>query len=145
MVRTPKNLAEAKQIVREEKRKLTTSISAIAGSRWLMAILATFTLAFGNHLIFARERLPTVHGLSLAEAGLPPGLDFGLAGEQLEEARAAARRENVAGRIQEEIAALQNENADVIPTLNWIGFGAALALLLGNMTIMTMRRRTTRG
>lgn len=145
MARTPKTLDEAKQIFREEKRKIASSLSAIAGSRWLMAILATFALAFGSHLVFAQQRLPTVQGLSLAQAGLPPGIDFGMAGEQLEEARASARREDVPGQIQARIAEEQADNPSFIPTLNWIGFALTFVLLLGNMALMTARRRVTRG
>ena len=77
MVRQPTNLAEAKEIFREEKAKVTTSLSAIAGSRWLMAILATLVIAFGTHLAYAPARLPTVGGVSLAAIGLPSNVDFG--------------------------------------------------------------------
>lgn len=141
MVRQPKNLAEAKEIFREEKTKVTTSLSAIAGSRWLLAILATLVLAFGTHLAYAPARLPTVGGLSLAASGLPPSVDFGFAGEQAQAARDAAIREDTAGRANQFFAA----NADKIPLFNAIGFSVALLLLLGNMWIMTKRRRSTRG
>lgn len=141
MVRQPKDLAEAKQIFREEKAKVTGSLSAIAGSRWLLAILATFVLAFGAHLIYAPTRLPTVGGLSLAQTGLPPNIDFGAVGEQAREAAAAAQREGARERAQEFIA----ENQARAPLFNAIGFGLALALLLGNMYVMTKRRRVSRG
>lgn len=140
MVRQPKSLAEARQIVREERTKVAGAISAIAGSRWLMAILATFVIAFGTHLVYAPARLPPVGGLSLAAAGLPP-FDFGFAGEQADAAREAAIRQDAPGRIQEFLSA----NADKIPLFNGIGFGFTLALLVGNMWIMTKRRRLTRG
>lgn len=145
MVRTPKDLDEAKQIFREEKGKLTRSLSAIAGSRWLLAILATLTLAFGTHAIYARDRLPSLEGFSLAAAGLPPNLDFGYAGEKAREAQRQARAEDVRGQLREEIALRQQENPDTIFRLNVIGFGVTFALLLANMTIMTRRRRFTRG
>ena len=141
MVRQPKNLAEAKQIIKEERIKVTSSISAIAGSRWLLAVLATFALAFGTHLAYAPSRLPPVAGLSAAAFGLPPGLDFGFVGEQAKQAAEAAEREDIRGRAAEALAA----NPERIPQINMIGFGLALVLLLINMTIMTMRRRTTRG
>lgn len=141
MVRQPKDLEEAKQIFREEKAKFTGSASAIAGSRWLMAILATLTLAFGSHLIYAPERLPPVAGFSVAQSGLPPSLDFGLAGEQMQEMREAALREDVPARVREFVA----ENQERIPIFNWIGFGVAFALLLANMWIMTKRRTFSRG
>lgn len=141
MVRQPKNLAEAKQIIKEERIKVTSSISAIAGSRWLLAILATFALAFGTHLAYAPNRLPPVAGLSVAQFGLPTGLDFGFVGEQAKQAAEAAEREQLRRRAQEALAA----NPERVQQINAIGFGLALVLLLINMTIMTMRRRTTRG
>lgn len=140
-MQTPKNLDEAKAIFRAERTKVTTSISAVAGSRWLMAILATLALAFGTHLIYAPSRLPPVGGVSVAAVGLPPSVDFGFAGEQAKAAQEAALRERAAERAQELVAA----NAERAPLLNAIGFGAALVLLLVNMTIMTKRRRFTRG
>lgn len=141
MVRTPKNLAEAKEIFREERTKVRSSLSAIAGSRWLTAILATLAIAFGTHLLYAPARLPTVGGLSASMAGLPPSLDFGFAGEQAQQAAEAARNQDVGGRVQEFVAA----NSERIPLFNAVGFGAALVLLLGNMALMTSRRRVTRG
>jgi hypothetical protein len=141
MVRQPKNLAEAKQIVKEERIKLTSSLSAIAGSRWLLAILATFALAFGTHLAYAPDRLPPVAGLSAAQFGLPAGLDFGFVGEQAKQAAEAAEREELRRRALEALATHSERN----PQINAIGFGLAMLLLAINMTIMTMRRRTTRG
>jgi hypothetical protein len=141
MTRQPTSLAEAKQIFREEKAKVASSISAIAGSRWLMAILATCVIAFGAHLAYAPARLPPVGGLSLAQSGLPPSVDFGFAGEQAEAAREAALRQDVPGQATAFMAA----NANKIPIFNAVGFGVALTLLLGNMWIMTKRRRVTRG
>lgn len=141
MVRTPHSLKEAKEIVHEERVKITSSISAIAGSRWLMAILATCVIAFGAHLAYAPARLPPVGGLSLASSGLPPSVDFGFAGEQAREAAAAAQRQISQTRVQEFAA----ENAARVPLFNTVGFGLALVLLLGNMWIMTSRRRFSRG
>ncbi len=141
MVRQPKNLAEAKQIVREERIKITSSLSALAGSRWLLAILATFVIAFGTHLAYAPARLPAVGGLSLAATGLPPNVDFGVVGEQAGQAIAAAERSEAQTRAQDFFEA----NGERIPLFNAIGFGVALVLLLINMTIMTRRRRFTQG
>lgn len=141
MVRQPKNLAEAKQIIKEERIKVTSSISAIAGSRWLLAILATFALAFGTHLLYAPARLPPVSGLSIAQVGLPTGLDFGVVGEQAKQAAEAAQRQDVSGQVQ----GLVDANPERVPLINAIGFGLALVLLAINLTIMTKRRRTTRG
>jgi hypothetical protein len=141
MVRQPKNLAEAKEIFREEKTKVTSSLSAIAGSRWLLAILATFVIAFGTHLAYAPTRLPTVGGLSLAASGLPPSVDFGLAGDQAKQAIEAAERSEAQSRAQQFFEA----NAERMPLFNAIGFGVALVLLFGNLWIMTKRRRFSRG
>jgi hypothetical protein len=141
MVRQPKDLAEAKQIFAEEKNKVTASLSAIAGSRWLMAILATLVIAFGAHLAYAPARLPPVGGLSVAASGLPPSVDFGFAGDQAKQAAEAAANSEARTRAQDFVAA----NAERIPIFNAIGFGLALVLLLGNMWIMIKRRPYSRG
>ena len=141
MVRTPQNLEDAKAIFREEKAKLTGSLSAIAGSRWLTAILATFVIAFGVNALYGPTQLPSVGGLSLTVAGLPPNLDFGVAGEQAIEARDAAIAQGAEG----EIAAFLSENAALVPILNWAGLALAFAFLVANMWIMTARRRVSRG
>ena len=108
MVRQPKDLAEAKQIFAEEKNKVTGSISAVAGSRWLLAILATLVIAFGTHLAFAPTRLPSVGGVSLAAVGLPSTVDFGFAGDQAKQAAEAAANSEAKTRAEEFVAA----NAD---------------------------------
>ena len=141
MVRQPKDLAEAKQIFAEEKNKVTGSISAIAGSRWLLAILATLVIAFGTHLAFAPTRLPSVGGVSLAAVGLPPTVDFGFAGDQAKQAAEAAAYSEARTRAEEFVAA----NADKIPIFNAVVFGLTLLLLFGNMWIMTKRRPYSRG
>jgi hypothetical protein len=140
-MRQPTNLAEAKEIFREEKAKVTSSIAAIAGSRWLMAILATLVIAFGTHLAFAPARLPAVGGISLAAVGLPPTVDFGFAGDQARQAAEAAANSEARTRAEEFVAA----NQDKIPIFNMVAFGIALLLLLGNMWIMTKRRPYSRG
>jgi hypothetical protein len=141
MVRQPKSLEEAKQIIKEERSKVRASISAIAGSRWLLAILATFALAFGTHLLYAPARLPPVQGLSFAQIGLPTGVDFGVVGEQAKQAAEAAESQDVRGHVEDAIAA----NPDRVPLINAIGFGVAMVLLAINMAIMTKRRRYTAG
>src|SRR5262245_16405085 len=137
----PHSLNEAKAMIHAEKVKVTSSLSAIAGSRWLMAILAAFTLAFGLHALYAPARLPPIGGLSLTQIGLPSNLDFGKAGELAHEAHDAALRQNVGGHV----TSLLDQYAAYIPYINYVGFGLALVLLLINMTIMTKRRRYTRG
>lgn len=141
MVRQPKDLAEAKEIFREEKAKVSASLSAIAGSRWLLAILATLVIAFGTHLAYAPGRLPTVGGVNLTAVGLPPTVDFGFAGDQAKQAAEAAANSEARTRAQEFLAA----NADKIPVINAAAFGLALLLLIGNMWIMTKRRPHSRG
>ena len=141
MVRQPKDLAEAKAIFWEEKAKVTGSISAVAGSRWLMAILATLVIAFGTHLAFAPARLPAVGGVSLAAVGLPPSVDFGFAGDQAKQAAEAAANSQARTRAEEFVAA----NAERIPIFNAVAFGLSLLLLLGNMFSMTKRRPYSRG
>lgn len=141
MVRTPQNLEDAKAIFREEKAKLTGSLSAIAGSRWLTAILATFVIAFGVNAIYGPTQLPSVGGLSLTTVGLPPNLDFGVVGEQAGQAVDAAQRQGARGEVDAFLA----ENPGLIPILNWVGLGLTFALLLANMWIMTARRRVSRG
>ena len=140
-MRTPHSLNEAKAIYHEEKVKVTSSLSAIAGSRWLMAILAAFTLAFGLHAIYAPARLPPIGGLSLSQVGLPSGIDFGVVGEQARQAQQAAQRQDVRGHVTQII----DQHAAWIPYINYAGFALALVLLLGNMWLMTKRRRFTRG
>ncbi len=141
MVRQPTNLAEAKEIFREEKAKVTGSLSAIAGSRWLLAILATLVIAFGTHLAYAPARLPAVGGVSLAAVGLPPTVDFGFAGDQAKQAAEAAANSEARTRAEEFVAANQNK----IPVFNAAMFGLTLLLLLGNLWIMTKRRPYSRG
>lgn len=141
MVRTPQSLDEAKQIYREEKTKVLSSLNTLIGSRWLLAILATFALAFGTHLAYAPGRLPNVSGLSVAAVGLPTSLDFGFAGEQARAAREAAEREGA----REEAESFVEEHREWVPIMNTIGFGGCLALMFVNLTIMTLRRRFTRG
>jgi hypothetical protein len=140
-MRQPKSISDARQIFHEEKNKVLTSISVLAGSRWLMAILAALTLTFGSHLIYAPDRLPGIEWLHWQNIGLPPSVDFGFAGEQWREAQAAAQRNDVAGRVQEALA----QHQDRYVWINAIAFTAAFALLAVNMWIMTKRRRYTRG
>jgi len=140
-MRQPKSLDEAKQIFREEKAKVTASLSAVAGSRWLTAILATLVIAFGTHAIYAPGSLPTLNWLQWQAVGLPPSVDFGFAGEQWQQMRDAAAQHDVGGRAQAAVAA----NQQYYPAINWSVSLAALALLLGNMWIMTKRRQYSRG
>lgn len=141
MVRAPQNLEEAKQIYREEKAKVTRSLDALVGSRIVMAVLATFVLAFGVNLATSPEQLPNVGGIDIARLGLPTDLDFGLVGEQAQAAREAAEREGA----RDTVGAFLAENRGLVPILNGVGFGATFILLLWNMAVMTKRRPFTRG
>lgn len=141
MVRQPRNLDEAKALYKEEKRKVTRSFDAIIGSRILMAVLATFVIAFAVNLVTSPDQLPNVGGLSIARLGLPADVDFGLVGEQATQAGQAAVREGAAGYVQ----TFLNDNRQAVPIINGIGLGATFVLLLVNMTIMTKRRRFTKG
>lgn len=136
----PHSLDEAKAAYRAEKAKVKGALSTLIGSRWLLAIAATFALAFGTHLAYAPARLPPVGGLSLSTAGLPP-LDFGMAGDQAAKARAAAQERVEPNQVQ----AFIDDNRASVPLWNAIGFGVALVLLGVNLTVMTRRRRVTRG
>jgi len=140
-MRQPTSLDDAKAMVREEKAKVSTAVSNFAGSRWATAILATLVIAFGVNLIYSPTQLPTFGDWSVARVGLPEGRDFGLLGEQAVQAREAAEREQIAERGRTWAEA----NSDKVPAINAVGVGGALLLLLGNMWIMTKRRRFTRG
>lgn len=140
-MQTPKNLDEAKAAYRVEKKKITTSLSAIIGSRWLLAIAATFALAFACHLTYAPTRLPPIGGLNLAAVGLPENVDFGAAGVQAARAKEAAERHGAQSRIQQTI----DDNRERVPLANAIGLGLALLILGVNLTVMTKRRRVTKG
>lgn len=140
-MRQPTSLEDAKAIFREEKAKITGSLSALAGSRWLTAILATLVIAFGVNLIYSPTQLPTFASISVASVGLPQGLDFGVAAEQAAQIREAAREQELAQRG----LSWAEANPDKIPLVNAIGAGGALLFLLGNMWVMTKRRRVSRG
>lgn len=137
----PQTLQEAKTAVRLEVGRVKRSLSDIAGSRWLLAILATLAIAFAAHLAYAPERLPTIGGLSIAQSGLPPSVNFGYAGEKAAEARQAAQNEELGGRAK----TWAESNAERIWMINAIGLGLALVLLAINLTIMTKRRWYTKG
>lgn len=140
MVRQPQSIDEAKQIYREEKGKVLRSLDALIGSRVLMAVLATFVLAFAVNLWMSPNQMPNVGGLSLATYGLPP-MDFGVLGEQFDTAKQAAYEQGLDG----EVRGFLDKNRGLVPILNGILFGASVVLLLWNMSVMTRRRRFTKG
>ena len=137
----PKSLNEAKEVLRAQRAKVAASISLVAGSRWLLAIAAALALTFGSHLVFAPNRLPAMEWLDWRNIGLPPSVDFGLAGDQWDKMVAAAERQDVAARAQEALAA----NQDSYVWINAVAFAAALGMLILNLWLMTRRRAHTRG
>lgn len=141
MVRQPKSLDEAKAIYREEKGKVTRSLNSIIGSRLLMAVLATFVIVFAVNLVVSPDRLPNIGGLSLARVGLPSDVDFGFVGEQAQQAQQAAVEQGASGQVQ----SFLNDHRDLAPIINAFCLGAAFVLLIWNMTVMTLRRRYTKG
>lgn len=140
-MRQLQSLDDAKQLLRAEGAKVAASLSAIAGSRWLLAIAAALTLTFGTHVVYAPNRLPAMEWLHWQNVGLPPSVDFGLAGEQWDEMVAAAERQDIGARARDALAA----NAERYPLINTGLFGASLLLLMGNLWLMTKRRRLARG
>jgi hypothetical protein len=140
MTELPQSLDEAKAMVRQERSKLRSAFGAIIGSRWLLAILATFVIAFGSHVVFAPARLPPVAGLKAATAFMPE-VDWGLAGEQAQQAANSAIEQGAGEQVNEFIST----NASRIPAANIAMFGLCFALLLVNMTVMTRRRWYTKG
>jgi hypothetical protein len=140
-MRQPRNLDEAKAIYKDEKRKITRSLDALIGSRILMAVLATFVLAFAVNLATSPDQLPNVGGLSVARLGLPADVDFGVVGEQAAQAQQAAERENASSYVH----TFLDENRSLVPIINGVGLGATFVLLMVNMTVMTKRRRFTKG
>jgi hypothetical protein len=134
-------LEEAKAAYGREKAKFTGALSTLAGSRWLTAIAATFALSFGSTWAYAPTRLPHLSGFGLPALGLPDTLDFGAAGAKIEEAVGSATGHGAG----EAAGNFLGQHPDWIPWLNAAGFGIALAALLGNLWVMTARRRTTRG
>jgi hypothetical protein len=140
-MRQPRNLDEAKAIYKDEKRKITRSLDALIGSRILMAVLATFVLAFAVNLATSPDQLPNVGGLSVARLGLPADVDFGVVGEQAAQAQQAAEREGATSYVR----TFLDENRSLVPIINGVGLGATFVLLMVNMTVMTKRRRFTKG
>lgn len=140
-MQAPRSIDEAKALLATEEAKVSSSFHQVIGSRWLMAIMATCCLAFGLHAVYAPSWLPSFSGLSLTAFGLPEGTDFRAVTVQLQEAAATAQRHDVAGHVK----TIADQHAKWIPYLNWVGFAVCLVVLGVNMTVMTMRRRFTRG
>ena len=128
-MRQPHSLDEAKTIYREEKGKLLTAVHGVIGSRAVLAGLTMLMVGFGAHTIYAPTRLPPIRGISLAQAGLPPSLDFGAAGEAAKELRDAAVRQGASDQVTTFVTAHQ----DWIPAFNQGGFALCALLLVWNL------------
>lgn len=132
----PRSLDEAKAKLASEKNKIITASKSVIGSRVALAVLAMLTIAFAAHLAYAPERLPPLGGFGLTTVGLPP-LDFGEITGIARDARDAAVREDVGGSVQGFI----NENRNLVPIFNGIGFGACFILLIWNLVINTREKK----
>jgi hypothetical protein len=128
------SIGEVKLRIAEERAKVTTSINAVLGSRWLLAVLAAFAISFASHTIFFPERLPPVAGITIANLGLPT-TDFGLVGDQATQAYEAAQRQDVSGRLGELLA----ERPQLAATLNIAGLVISLLLLVWNIHLASRR------
>ena len=140
-MQAPRSIDEAKALLTAEEAKLSSSYHEIIGSRWLMAILAACCLGFGLHALYAPTRLPSLTDVSFMSWGLPSNFDLGVAGDQAKEALAAAQRQGLSTFLQ----SMSAQHQWLFPAINTVGFGVCIVLLLTNMTIMTQRRRFTRG
>jgi len=139
-----RSVDDAKALVKAEKAKIGTALHRLVTARVPVAIIAAFAItsaiAFGTHLIYARERLPTV-GVSSAMLGLPPlQLDFGIAGEAATEAAAAAQRQGASQIASEFLVA----NPALVPLINVIGFGLGLALTFWAFSVQNGLRKRQR-
>jgi hypothetical protein len=110
-------LDKAKAEIRAERLRVRQALTMVFGSPVAMAVAAVFAIAFGTQLLYARERLPPLGGLSLAQVGLPP-LDFGRVGELAKEASEAAIRQGAGQQAQ----GFLTEHAWLVPYLNIAGF-----------------------
>lgn len=140
-MQAPRSIDDAKAMLAAEEAKLSSSYHTLIGSRWLMAILSTCCLGFGLHALYAPTWLPSLSDISFMSWGLPTGLDFGAAGEQGQEALAAAQRQGLGTYLQ----SLAADHPWLFPAMNTGGFVLSFALLMLNMTVMTKRRKFTRG
>jgi hypothetical protein len=116
-------LADAKAEVADARRRISRAIVAALSTRVAVAVGAVLTLTFATQLIYAPGRTPPLGGFSLVQLGLPP-LDLGRAGQALQEAGAAAKRQDAAGAIGGFLA----EHPVLIPYLNGVGLVLSLAL-----------------
>lgn len=110
--------------IRATRGRFERAAILLFNSRIAVAVAAVFALTFACQLVYARERLPPIGGLSLAQLGLP-SLDLGKAGEVLRDAGAAAQRQGAGEHVQ----GFFTEHSALIPWANVVGLVLALALL----------------
>jgi len=115
---------QAGEEIRATQSRFKRALILLFNSRIAVAVAAVFALTFACQLIYARERLPPIGGLSLAQLGLP-SFDLGRAGDVLADAGAAAQRQGAGASVQ----GFFTEHAALIPWANVIGLVLALALL----------------
>lgn len=131
-----RSVDDAKAMLRDEKIKIANSWQVLVGSPVVVAVFAALAIAFGAHLIYAPDRLPSIGGFGVAAFGLPP-LDFGIVSEGAQEAAAAAGRQGAAGEVQGFFA----ENPGAVPIVNGVAFGATFVLLIWALAIQTGIRK----
>jgi len=85
--------------IRATRGRFERAAILLFNSRIAVAVAAVFALTFACQLVYARERLPPVGGLSLAQLGLP-SFDLGRAGDVLRDAGAAAQRQGAGEHVQ---------------------------------------------
>ena len=140
-MRQPHSLDEAKAIYREEKAKLTGGVSALIGSRAVLAVLTLLMVGFGSHALYAPDRLPPIQGVSLAQLGLPSSLDFGVAGDVAKEARDAALRQGAEGQVTSFVDAHRAQ----APLFNLAGAALSALLLAWNLMAAAGKWKTSPG
>ena len=129
--------AQISQEYAQEKKKVVTSLKAIAGARATLAIVGALFLAFAGHVIYFNDRLPSLtNALSTASIGLPP-VDFGRLGEGATEVRDAAVRQGAQGEVQ----GFLSQNPDIVPVLNGLGLGVTAILLILALIIQADKRK----
>lgn len=127
---------DAKAEIKATRMRFRRAAVLLLASPAVMGAAAVFSIAFGAQLIYARERLPPIGGLSLLQLGLP-SLDLGRAGEVIGEAGSAAVRQGGVDNVN----AFLLEHAVLIPYLNGVGFAACLAFLIWTMWIQAQTYR----
>ena len=106
------------------KTRFAKAAVLVLSSRVVVGASAALTLAFACQLLYARNRLPPLGGLSLIQLGLPP-LNLGDAGQTLRDAADAAQRQGATAAATDFLAT----HPALIPYVNLAGFFVFAALL----------------